>query len=515
MPAKTAKPTRPVPACAQPIERFSDDNTLVTMPTTTRTNKVEHASRRARTCKSVRAFPFGLRTCHDPVVTPARVLSAALLFLPLAATACPIGWTPSPTNATWGPRCYLIPPERSTSLFRCVDVCSKHGGIPGCIGSAEEDAFVTELAEAEEGLWLGLYQIETGLGPAEGWNHCVGGDAPSFTYWLWQVGQPDDYHGYQQRCSCWVTGKDGSGRRWRFWRAMACDGGVRFDDRFLGRSFLTDPSCLCVHGNASAAFAHDRKALEATSGYNQRLLSRRTAICFSIAAVLALLPTFWLHLVKMRLRQLYRGADTESSAGPQGAATVSPSLPAAGATLLSTPSGTASSAMWTSLPLEIRDAIAAHVFGGEGVVDGERLQNLLSLVDLSPSFVRHAAALKQRSQVLARAHERAKRVAARRAARHAARESAAVREQRVCFAAAQVAWAALVIGLTPLFMFRAGQSIEAAVGDSAFWNIPALCAGVFLFLYCLPDNNGDSWCSWHETAARERYVASLRSTRRP
>ena len=260
----------------------------------------------------------------------------------------------------------------------------------------------------------------------------------------------------------------------------------------------------------AAAFAHDRKALEATSGYNQRLLSRRTAICFSIAAVLAILPTFRL-LVAMCLRRLHRREDTESSAGPQGATTVSPSLPEAGANLLSTPSVTASSAMWTSLPLEIRDAIAAHVFGGEDVVDGERLQNLLSLVDLSPSFVHHAAALKQRYQVLARAHEKAKRVAARRAAR----ESAAVREQRVCFAAAQVAWAALVIGLTPLFMFRAGQSIEAAVGDSAFWNIPALCAGVFLFLYCLPDNNGDSWCSWHETAARERYVASLRSTRRP
>ena len=88
-PAKTAKPTRPVPACAQPIERFGDDNTAVTMPTTTCTNKVEHASRHARTCKSVRAFPLGLRACHDPVVTPARVLSAAILFLPLAATACP------------------------------------------------------------------------------------------------------------------------------------------------------------------------------------------------------------------------------------------------------------------------------------------------------------------------------------------------------------------------------------------------------------------------------------------
>ena len=135
-------------------------------------------------------------------MTPARVLSAALLFLPLAATACPIGWTPSPTNATWGPRCHLIPPERSTSFFRCVDVCSKHGGIPGCIGSAEENVFVTGLAEAEQGLWLGLYQIETEIGPAKEWSRCVGGDAHSFTDW--QEGQPDDYHGYQQDCA-WVT----------------------------------------------------------------------------------------------------------------------------------------------------------------------------------------------------------------------------------------------------------------------------------------------------------------------
>ena len=169
--------------------------------------------------------------------------------------------------------------------------------------------------------------------------------------------------------------------------------------------------------------------------------------------------------------------------------------------------------MWTSLPLEIRDAIAAHVFGGEDVVDGERLQNLLSLVDLSPSFVHHAAALKQRYQVLARAHEKAKWVAARRAERHAARESAAVREQRVGLAAAQVAWAVAVIGSTPLIMLAAGQSIEAAVGNFACWIIPASCAFVFLFGYCLPDKNGDSWCSSHETAARERYVASLRSTR--
>jgi len=143
--------------------------------------------------------------------------------------------------------------------------------------------------------------------------------------------------------------------------------------------------------------------------------------------------------------------------------------------------------MWTSLPLEIRDAIAAHVFGGEDVVDGERLQNLLSLVDLSPSFVHHAAALKQRYQVLARAHEKAKWVAARRAERDAARESAAVREQRVGFAATQVAWAVAVIGSTPLMMLTAGQSIEAAVGDSACWVVPAFCCFLFL-LGCIPCN---------------------------
>ena len=217
---------------------------------------------------------------------PARVLSAALLFLPLATTACPIGWTPSPTSATWGSRCYCIPPERSDSLFRCADLCTKHGGVPGCIGSAEENAFVTaELAEAEQGLWLGLYQIETGLGPAKEWSHCVRGDAPGFTDW--QEGQPDDYHGYQQDCA-WVTGN----RTGRQWRALACDGGVRFDDkpwRLAELSCLDPRQCL-------GWFAHDRKALEATSGNNQRLLSRRrTARSFSDQLFQLALPACVLH----------------------------------------------------------------------------------------------------------------------------------------------------------------------------------------------------------------------------
>ena len=89
-PAAPAKPAKPVPSCAQPIEWFGDDNMAVTMPTTTqRTGNDEHANRRARTY-SVRAFPQGSSACDDYTVTPARVFSvAALLFLPLAATACP------------------------------------------------------------------------------------------------------------------------------------------------------------------------------------------------------------------------------------------------------------------------------------------------------------------------------------------------------------------------------------------------------------------------------------------
>ena len=66
--------------------------------------------------------------------------AALLLLLPRAATACPIGWTPSPNSGT----CFKVPPERSTSLLRCVELCEEHGGVPACIGSAEENAFVTE-----------------------------------------------------------------------------------------------------------------------------------------------------------------------------------------------------------------------------------------------------------------------------------------------------------------------------------------------------------------------------------
>ena len=145
----------------------------------------------------------------------ARLLTAtAILFLPSAATYCPTGWTPSPGSAAWGPRCYLVPPERSTSFFRCVDLCEEHGGTPACIGSAAENDFVTAKLAALDGLWLGLYQNETGLGSARGWGRCVAAEAPSFTNW--HEGQPDDNNGYQQDCA-WAEAGTGQ------WRDLACD----------------------------------------------------------------------------------------------------------------------------------------------------------------------------------------------------------------------------------------------------------------------------------------------------
>ena len=199
----------------------------------------------------------------------ARVLTAtAILFLPAAATgACPTGWTPSPANAAWGPRCFLVPPERSTSFFRCVDLCEEHGGTPACIGSAEENGNVTAGLAAVDvpAVWLGLYQNETGLGPAKGWDRCVAGDAPSFSNW--DEDQPDDHLGYQQDCA-WINASTGR------WRDMVC---VPLDPLPLG--VVDELSCLCTRGDASAAFADELKELEATRAYNQRLLKFHSDSC--------------------------------------------------------------------------------------------------------------------------------------------------------------------------------------------------------------------------------------------
>ena len=351
----------------------------------------------------------------------------AVIFLPAAATVdCPIGggWTPSPNSGT----CFKVPPERSTSLFRCVELCEEHGGAPACIGSAEENALVTAGLAATEGLWLGLYQNETGLGPAKGWGRCVAGDASSFTNW--HEGQPDDYHGYQQDCA-WVDA--GSGQ----WRALACDGGVRFDPLPWR---IAELSCLCAHGNASAAFAHDRKALEATSGYNQRLLTRRTAISFSIAAALAVLPTLLL-LGRMGWRRLRRGANAAPRLRVQGGATSPPRAAA-------------------SRPLARRATIGSWA--------------LIALSSLGSSGS------------LSRGRQAGAASSAVKGTLRAARASAAGRRLRVSFAMLQAGWELCVIGLTPVYSDVTGQSIAAAVGDRNWWLLVAPLGGCLLLLALLP-----------------------------
>ena len=249
----------------------------------------------------------------------------AILFLPPAAATpqqCPTGWTPSPANAAWGLRCYLVPPERSTSLFRCVDLCGEHGGIPACIGSAEENDYVTTQLAAADGLWLGLYENEPGPhGPSKGWNRCAGVEAPSFTNWY--EGRPDEF-AYQEDCA--------------FLNART---GGKWDDLECGRSVYYELSCLCARGNASPAFTDDLKALEATQADNQRLLMLRTVFAFAVAVAVAILPTLLLN-GRAGWRWLHRRRSMDTESWGQGRRNLAP-MSSAPAAALSTPSGAASS----------------------------------------------------------------------------------------------------------------------------------------------------------------------------
>jgi hypothetical protein len=280
----------------------------------------------------------------------ARVLTAtALISFPRATpTICPTNWAPGHQTSYWesGSRCFFVPPERSSSLFRCVDLCKEHGGTPACIGSAEENGNVTaELAAADGIMWLGLYQNNTGLGPAKGWDRCVAGDAPSFSNW--HESQPDaELDGHQEDCAFLdayglFSAKPKAGK----WYDVACD------TSYYPAWWLAEFSCLCARGNASDAFAADRGALEATRAYNQRLLTRRTSIAFAAATAIAILPTLML-LGRAGWRRLCRG-----SVEGQGAE-ASPSLSATAAAL-STSSGAASSAAGVKGKLHAARASAA------------------------------------------------------------------------------------------------------------------------------------------------------------
>ena len=91
----------------------------------------------------------------------------ALFCLPLAVPACPSGWkaSPSPADGTSEPRCFLVPPERSTSLRGCVERCARHGGAPACLASQEETDFVTGEVRPESKLTTSQMPV------AEPYNH--------------------------------------------------------------------------------------------------------------------------------------------------------------------------------------------------------------------------------------------------------------------------------------------------------------------------------------------------------
>ena len=263
------------------------------------------------------------------------MLTATLLFfLPTrAAPACPDPWVPGRQPAhvlERGSRCLFVPPNYSTSLLHCVNVCEEHEGAPACIGSPEENRHVTanerNLTDGADVLWLGLYQNETSLGPAKGWGGCVSGDAPNFTNWY--KGQPDDYHGYQQECTLLaVSDHFGPGSGNGSWRDGWCDTGLyRASHRAGARR------CLCAHGeDASEKYYEDSKALNKTGDDNMRLLMRRTRNAFSIATVLALLPSLLL-IGQEGWRRLHRGAHAEPNASPhdQGTAETSGTTSGAG-----------------------------------------------------------------------------------------------------------------------------------------------------------------------------------------
>ena len=139
----------------------------------------------------------------------------------------------------------------------------------------------------------------------------MGGDAPNFTNW--DAGEPGDFDGYKESCA-FLTASPLIGGGNGEWHDISCDN----SKNMYAFSF----PCLCTHGNTSAAFADDREALEATSGYNQRLRRERTTIAFSAAVAIAALPTLLL-LGRTGWRRLRRGVDAAPSPGGQGAASSS------------------------------------------------------------------------------------------------------------------------------------------------------------------------------------------------
>ena len=200
------------------------------------------------------------------------------------------------------------------------------------------------------------------------------------------------------------------------WIDLACDRSVY--SYFERRAF----SCLCALGNASAAWADDRRALEASSRANWRFTRTRAARAFAAAFAIAMLPTLLLlgRTGWRRLRRLYREyrlrRRERAARRPrlQSVRTTAPQFADPPQPVLGQRGSWRRSAEESMAEVSVEDALYA---GTEASTRAKLKEN------------------------------------ATRAKLRAARRESAGRRLRVSFAMGQAGWALWVFGLTPTIMY--------------------------------------------------------------
>ena len=157
-----------------------------------------------------------------------------VLALVCCASACPNDWTASEFG------CHRIV-RAPIGQYDCPARCG-HNATLACIGSAEESAFVKDLAAtaAVTWLWLGHYQREAAAG---GWDSCASGEASNFSN-----GPDNPSHGHTSTMamypssSCVAMDFERDGQ----WIDRMCPGPLS------GISGLSCGGCLCEHGTGSS-----------------------------------------------------------------------------------------------------------------------------------------------------------------------------------------------------------------------------------------------------------------------
>ena len=107
----------------------------------------------------------------------ARSPSSTHIQLTRRGMHCPDAWTASEFG------CHRIV-EAACAQYDCPARCGPDATL-ACIGSAEENAYIQELAvnAAAAWLWIGNYQRTGSQEPAGGWDVCASGETPMFTSW--------------------------------------------------------------------------------------------------------------------------------------------------------------------------------------------------------------------------------------------------------------------------------------------------------------------------------------------